>query len=95
MMIVNSQKANNKKLQVNIDRNIAEDAENVINKLGLTPTIVINALYHEIAATARIPLSFTVTPEQRTELHIRQLAANKSVKKIHNQKELKEFFDED
>ncbi len=92
---MDSLKTKNKKLQVNIDRDLAEDAEEVINELGLTPTTVINALYHEIAATGRIPLSFTLTPEQRTELHIRQLSAHKPVKKISNQKELKEFFDED
>lgn len=92
---MDSVKRKSKKLQVNIDRHLADDAEEVINELGLTPTTVINALYHEIAATGRIPLSFTLTPEQQTELHIRQLSARKPVKEIRSSKDFEEFFNED
>lgn len=87
---------NNKKLQVNINRELAGEAEDVIEELGLTPTVVINALYREIVATGKIPLNLTLTPEQRTELHIRQLSKNKPEKEIKTEKDLEEFFkDED
>nr|DAX90274.1 MAG TPA: DNA-damage-inducible protein J [Caudoviricetes sp.] len=89
-------KNRNKKLQVNINRELAGDAEDVIEELGLTPTAVINALYREIVATGRIPLNLTLTPEQRTELHIRQLSKDKPEVEIKTNKDLEEFFsDED
>ena len=85
----------NKKLQVNINRELAGEAEGVIEELGLTPTTVINALYREIVATGRIPLSLTLTPEQRAELHIRQLSENKPEVEIKTNKDLEEFFDDE
>ena len=89
-------KRKNKKLQVNINRDLAGEAEDVIEELGLTPTVVINALYREIVATGRIPLNLTLTPEQQNELRIRQLSKNKPEKEIKTNKDFEEFFgDED
>lgn len=94
-MTMDSAMTKNKKLQVNINRELAREAEEVIDELGLTPTTVINALYHEIVATGRIPLSLTLTPEQRTELHIRQLSKNKPEVEIKTNQKLKDFFNDE
>lgn len=85
----------NKKIQVNVNRKLANEAEAVINEIGLTPTAVINALYKEIAATGKIPLSFRLTRSQMTALRIRELSKKKPVKKISSEKELEDFFNED
>lgn len=85
----------NKRVQVNVERNLANEAEDVMEELGLNPTVVINALYKEIVATGRIPLSFSLTQEQLTALRIRLLSKNKPEKEINNEEDMKEFFDED
>lgn len=85
----------NKKIQVNVNRQLANEAEAVINEIGLTPTVVINALYKQIVATGKIPLNLSLTPEQMTALKIRELSKNKPVRKISNEKELEDFFNED
>jgi DNA-damage-inducible protein J len=85
----------NKRVQVNVERNLANEAEDVMDELGLNPTVVINALYKEIVATGRIPLSFSLTPEQLTALKIRLLSKDKPEKEINNEEDLKEFFNED
>ncbi len=56
------------KVQVNIDPELKQSAENIIKELGLTPTAVINGMYKQIVATGKIPLSFSLTSRQRAEL---------------------------
>lgn len=93
--MMNTVSRKNKRVQVNVDRSLANEAEDVMDELGLNPTVVINALYKEIVATGRIPLSFSLTPEQRTALQIRQLSKNKPEQNIKDAKALEEFFDAD
>lgn len=84
-----------KKVQVNINRDTAEDVEQIMKKIGVTPSVVINALYKQIEATGKIPLSFSLTPRQRAELELDRATQNVPIKHLKTQKELKEFFDED
>ncbi|QNQ80455.1 type II toxin-antitoxin system RelB/DinJ family antitoxin [Lactobacillus sp. PV034] len=84
-----------KKVQVNVNKEIAEDAENVMSQIGLTPSAVINSLYREIVATGKIPLSFSLTPEQLATMRIKEAAMNLPTQKVETDKELTEFFDED
>ena len=95
MIMMNTVSRKNKRVQVNVDRSLANEAEDVMDELGLNPAVVINALYKEIVATGRIPLSFSLTPEQRTALQIRQLSKNKPEQNIKDAKALEEFFDAD
>lgn len=64
----------NKKIQVNVNRQLANEAEAVINEIGLTPTVVINALYKQIVATGKIPFNLNLAREQMTTLKIRKLS---------------------
>lgn len=93
--MMNGIASKNKRVQVNVERNLANEAEDVMNEIGLNPTVVINALYKEIVATGRVPLSFSLTPEQKTALKIRQLSNNKPEKEITSEEDMRKFFDED
>lgn len=84
-----------KKVQVNVNREIAEDAENVMTAIGVTPSTVINSLYREIVATGKIPLSFSLTPEQMATMRIREAAMKLPNKKVETDEDIAEFFDED
>lgn len=46
------------KVQVNIDPELKQSAENIIKELGLTPTAVINGMYKQIVATGKYLLVF-------------------------------------
>lgn len=46
-------------------------------------------------AIDKISLNSSLTPDQITALQIQKLSENKSVRKINNEQELKDFFDED
>ena len=83
------------KVQVNIDPELKQSAENIIKELGLTPTAVINGMYKQIVATGKIPLSFSLTPKQRTELELREVSKKIPVREVKTKEELEEFFNED
>lgn len=83
------------KVQVNIDPELKQSAENIIKELGLTPTAVINGMYKQIVATGKIPLSFSLTPRQRGELELREVSKKVPVQEVKTKEELEEFFNED
>ena len=79
---------NTKRIQANVDKKVARQAEDVIAELGLTPTAVINSLYKKIAATGEIPFSFKLTTE-------REAADTRPIKEIKTKRDLEDFFNED
>lgn len=83
------------KVQVNIDPELKQSAENIIKEIGLTPTAVINGMYKQIVATGKIPLSFSLTPRQRAELELREVSKKVPVQEVKTKEELEEFFNED
>lgn len=58
MSTVTKSKKMQSRVQANVDPKIKERAEKIIKEVGLTPTAVINGLYHKIAATGRISVDF-------------------------------------
>ena len=83
------------KVQVNIDPELKQSAENIIKELGLTPTAVINGMYKQIVSTGKIPLSFSLTPRQRAELELREVSKKVPVQEVKTKEELEEFFNKD
>ncbi|WHS05080.1 type II toxin-antitoxin system RelB/DinJ family antitoxin (plasmid) [Ligilactobacillus salivarius] len=87
-----------KRVQVNIDKKIAKQAELVLEMIGLNPTTAINLFYRQIAASGEVPLSLSLTKEQKRELlneQIKQNVANIPTDDIDTDEELMRFFDED
>ena len=83
------------KVQVNIDPELKQSAENIIKELGLTPTAVINGMYKQIVVTGKIPLSFSLTSRQRAELELREVSKKVPVQEVKTKEELEEFFNKD
>lgn len=94
-VIIMSSKVMSSKVQVNIDPELKQSAENIIKELGLTPTAVINGMYKQIVATGKIPLSFSLTPRQRAELELREVSKKVPVQEVKTKEELEEFFNKD
>lgn len=84
-----------KKVQVNVDRQTADEAEKIMDEIGITPSVVINSLYKEIVATGKIPLSFSLTPRQRATMHLEEAIKDLPQQDVKNKKDLEEFFDAD
>lgn len=85
----------NKRVQANLDPDLKTEAEAIIKEVGLTPTAVINGLYKEIVATGRIPLSFSLTPSQRTDMAVREASKKVPVRKLKTRQEIEDFFNDE
>lgn len=48
-----------KKLQITVDKDVAVQAEEVLNKMGMTPSSAINIFYSQIANTGEFPFKIT------------------------------------
>lgn len=57
-----------KRVQVQIDKSLAEDTEAVLNELGLTPTTAINMLYKQIVANGALPFKPSLNETERAKL---------------------------
>lgn len=90
-----TQATKNKKIQVNVDRDTAKQAEDIMNEIGVTPTVVINSLYKQIVATGKIPLSFSLTSRQKADFDLEMASKKVPVHKM-TKKDIEDFFkDED
>lgn len=83
------------KVQANINAKLKSDAEEIIKEVGLTPTTVINSLYAEIVATGKIPLSFSLTPQQKANFELRQASESVPIKELKTKKDYEDFFNGD
>lgn len=81
-----------KRIQANVNKDVASQAELVMDKLGLNPTVVINALYKKIAATGGIPFSFKLTPDQMEDIRLQEALKSIPTKELKTQKDLEDFF---
>jgi addiction module RelB/DinJ family antitoxin len=82
------------KVQVNMDSDLKETAEDIIKEVGLTPTTVIVGMYKQIAATGKIPLDYSLTPKQMAALELKRVSKKVPVQEIKSKEDLEEFFDE-
>lgn len=89
------EKKTQSRVQANVDTDVKDMAESVIKAVGLTPTVIINGLYRKIAATGKIPLDFSLTPEQMADLQLQSAVKKLPVKKLRTKKEIEDFFNDE
>ena len=83
------------KVQVNIDSELKQSAEDIIKEIGLTPTAVITSMYKQIVATGKIPLDFSLTSEQMADFQLQNAVKKLPVKKLRTKKEIEDFFNDE
>jgi len=71
-----------KRIQVNVDKELAEQAEQVFNDIGLNTTVAITAFYKKVVATEGIPFDLTrsSTSERLSQAVQNKIDAGKSKK---------------
>lgn len=65
---------NSVKVQANVDQQTANEANAILDSLGLTPTSAINALYKAIVNQGGIPFDMKLSREQQLALEIQKAA---------------------
>ena len=59
-----------KRVQVQIDKELADNTEAVLSQLGLNPTTAINMFYKRIVADAALPFKPALSEVERTNLSL-------------------------
>jgi DNA-damage-inducible protein J len=84
-----------KRVQVQVDKDLADSTEAVLNQLGLNSTVVINALYSRITATGSLPFELKLSPREKASLDL--VEASKAIprKRITDKKELASWLSDE
>lgn len=75
-------KERKKKIQVNIDRNLANNVEAVLDSLGLNQTTMITALYKRVEAQGEVPFSLALTKEEKINLELMNASESEKSRSI-------------
>lgn len=84
-----------KKLQINIDRQLSEEAQTVLTDIGLSQTTAITAFYKQLVAQGGMPFALKQTPEQRANLALQQAAATRPIEDLTDKKKLEAWLNDE
>ncbi|WP_289221793.1 type II toxin-antitoxin system RelB/DinJ family antitoxin [Lactobacillus gallinarum] len=74
--------ASYKKIQANVDSNLALQAEGIFKDIGLNTTTAINVFLKKVVATGGIPFELKETPEQKATRDLVQTISKLPQRKI-------------
>lgn len=78
-----------KRVQALVDRDIATQAENILNDLGMTPTTAINIFYRQVIAQQRFPMEIESANEIKK---LQKLAKRIPLTKLNNTTEVEDWL---
>lgn len=84
-----------KRVQYSVDEAIAESAEYIIKKFGLTPASVFSMVMAEIAQTGRIPVSNKLSDDDLNTAKLIALSHNIPSVKVSDAISAQAFLDDD
>ncbi|GHP14147.1 DNA-damage-inducible protein J [Lentilactobacillus fungorum] len=84
-----------KRIQVQVDKQLADSTEAVLNELGLNPTVVINALYSRITATGSLPFELKLSPREKADIAVAEASKNVPNEYISDPKKLEKWLSDE
>ena len=84
-----------KRIQVQVDHDLANDTGQILNELGLTPTTAITMLYKRIVANGGLPFNVALTDREKATLKLLNNTKKLPVTNINTQKDLEKWFADD
>ena len=83
------------RIQVGIDKELKENAEQNLEELGLNATTPITILYKQVVSRGEFPMEIKLSEEEKQAIKLRQLAQNMPVQLLDTHEKLNEWFNED
>ena len=83
------------RIQVGIDKELKETAEQILEELGLNATTAITILYKQVVSRGEFPMEIKLSEEEKQAIKLRQLAQNMPVQLLDTHEKLNEWFNED
>ena len=87
--------ASYKKIQANVDSNLALQAEGIFKDIGLNTTTAINVFLKKVVATGGIPFELKETPEQKATRDLVQTISKLPHKEAKSTKDIEDWLNED
>ena len=82
------------RIQVGIDKELKENAEMILEELGLNATTAITILYKQVVARGEFPVDIKLSEEEKQAIRLPQLAKNMPVDVLDTDEKLDVWFDE-
>ncbi|EOS7834364.1 type II toxin-antitoxin system RelB/DinJ family antitoxin [Enterococcus sp. C62] len=83
------------RIQVGIDKELKENAEQILEELGLNATTAITILYKQVVSRGEFPMEIKLSEEEKQAIKLRQLAQNMPVQLLDTHEKVNEWFNED
>ncbi|MCV3316381.1 type II toxin-antitoxin system RelB/DinJ family antitoxin [Pediococcus ethanolidurans] len=83
-----------KRVQVKIDKDLADDTEAILNELGLNPTTAINMFYKRIVANGALPFNVSLSEEERANLRLLKATEGTPVTEFKDAKEVSDWLND-
>ncbi|WP_429971603.1 type II toxin-antitoxin system RelB/DinJ family antitoxin [Fructilactobacillus sp. Tb1] len=84
-----------KRIQVQIDQELANKTEEVLEELGLTTTTAINMFLKRVVATGSIPFSVNLTEREKNLIGILDKSRQLPVITLSSKKEVEDWFNDE
>lgn len=82
-----------KRIQIQIDKDVAEEVELIFEELGLNQTTAINSFYRKVLANGGLPFDLILTEEEKADSRLNQASKHIPARKLQTSNEIKEWFD--
>ena len=83
-----------KRVQVKIDKDLADNTEAVLNELGLNPTTAINMFYKRIVAEAALPFKPALSEAERANLRFLKATEGTPVTELKDAKGVSDWLND-
>ena len=84
-----------KKINVNIDRNLADETQAILDELGLNQTTAIVMFYKKIVANGGIPFEIKLNERQRAINELQKTSKKLPIEDLTDEKKLKEWLNDE
>ncbi|MCI1974498.1 MAG: type II toxin-antitoxin system RelB/DinJ family antitoxin [Limosilactobacillus sp.] len=84
-----------KRIQVQVNRKLADEGDAVLDRLGLNPTTAITMFYKRLVAEGGLPFSTKLTQREKDELAIQELTENWPTEELDTPEKIKKWIKKD
>lgn len=88
-------KKEEKKIQITIDKGLAEDAKQVFSRLGLNFTTAIHLYFKRVVANDGIPFDLSLSEEELVDQELAKASKLIPEKVLHSPEEIMAWLDEE
>lgn len=83
------------RIQIQVDQSLKDNAEEILDSLGMTPTAAVTMLFKRIVATDSFPIDLTLTDREKASNELLRVVNKQPVHEIKSKDEAMKWLSED